>query len=436
MKIALNSYSGYGSWFALRLLAEGHEVSYHLSNNKYENILKGLVKSKILSLDNRRTKAGFPDYNKFDLSIFDLTGRKQQADCSHLCCPTIGDGSIHCQLEDDRVFGIKLMEEAGINVPHYEEFTELGPAKSLIKKTGKRYVYKPNGGQDQDAATTYVSKSPEDLLQYIDELFKLSKNSPFILQEFIKGIECSVEGWFNGDEFYCVNATIEEKKFMNDGIGPNTGCSGNLVFLLNSHAKIFREGLYKAKGILKNIGFRGMIDLNTILTEGEIYGLEWTPRFGYDASATLACMYSGDYADLLYKTARGDIPHESFRAAYGVSARISIPPYPTEMKVPKHDGIPVEGIDPDDMEQILNTYLYDVRCEVGSDDKAKLVTNGITGLIACPIEVASEPEEAFAKLKKTVENIHVPDMQYRTDIEKSTMKRYKEVKRMEWLQNE
>jgi len=430
MKIAFNSYSGYGAWFILRLIAEGHDVSYFLSNEKYIPILDGLVSPKLIDLDHRRTEVGFPDYGEFDLSLFDLTGRKYQADYSTSQTPTIGDGSIHCMLEDDRVFGIRLMEQAGINVPHYEEFSDLGQAKNFIKKTGKRYVYKPNGGQDQGAETTYVSKSPEDLLQYIDELFKLSKGAPFILQEFVKGIECSVEGWFNGEDFYCLNCTIEEKKFMNDNIGPNTGCSGNLVFLINNHARIFREGLYKAKQVLTEMGFRGMIDLNTILTEGEIYGLEWTPRFGYDASATLACMYSGDYGDLLHKVAAGKSPDESFRAAYGVSTRITIPPYPTEIKMPKHDGIPVDGIDPCDMEQILNTYLYDVRC-----NKDKLVCNGITGLIACPIEVASEPEEAFAKLKKSIDRIQVPDMQYRTDIEKSTMKRYREVERMGWLTN-
>ena len=431
MNIAFNSYSGYGAWFILRLLAEGHKVNYFLSMPKYKYILGGLVNPKYIDLDHRRSEVGFPNYNRFDLSIFDLTGRKRQADYSHSICPTIGDGSIHCALEDDREFGIKLMEEAKINVPPYEEFTEVSAAKAFIKKTGKRYVYKPNGGQDQDAATTYVSKSAEDMLKSIDKIFILSKGQPFILQEFIKGIECSVEGWFNGEDFYCVNCTIEEKKFMNDNIGPNTGCSGNLVFLINSHARIFREGLFKAKKVLQEVGFRGMIDLNTILTDTDLYGLEWTPRFGYDASATLACMYSGDYGQLLFDIAAGKIPNESFKASYGTSVRISIPPYPTEIKIPRHDGIPIEGIDINDCEQVLSTYLYDVRKE-----KENLVCNGITGFICCPITVGSEPAESYARLKKVTEKIHIPDMQYRTDIEKSTMKRYHEVERMGWLTNE
>ena len=430
MKIAFNSYSGYGAWFILRLLNDGHDVTYFLSEEKYKDILGGLVKPKLIDLDHRRTEVGFPRYNNFDLSIFDLTGRKQQADYSQFCCPTIGDGSFQCFLEDDRVGGIKFMEACEINVPPYEEFTDINQARVFIKKTGKRYVFKPNGGQDQDAATTYVSKSADDMLGFLDKIYKMSKGKPFILQEFIKGIECSVEGWFNGEEFYCINCTIEEKKFMNDDKGPNTGCSGNLVFLINNKARIFQEGLYKAKEQLKAVDFRGMIDLNTILTESNIYGLEWTPRFGYDASATFANMYSGDYGDLLYKIAAGAVPDESFKARFGTSVRISIPPYPTEIKIPKHDGIPIEGIDVNDESQVLSTYMYDVRQE-----QKNLICNGITGFICCPITVGSEPSESYAKLKQATEKIHIPDMQYRTDIEKSTMKRYHEVERMGWLQN-
>lgn len=433
MNIAFNSYTGYGAWFILRLLSEGHDVSYFLSDDKYKNILSGLVKSRDIELDHRYNNykaKGFPNYSKFDLSVFDLTGRKNQAAHSLNQCPTIGDGFSQCLMEDDRAFGIELMEACNINVPPYKQFTDVNEAKNFIKKTGKRYVYKPSGGQEQDTATTYVSKSCEDMLEYIDKIYKISKNSPFILQEFIKGIECSVEGWFNGEDFYCLNATIEEKKFMNDNIGPNTGCSGNLVFLLNSKARIFQEGLAKAKTVLAGMNFKGMIDLNTIITESNIYGLEWTPRFGYDASATLSCMYSGDFGQLLFDTASGKIPDESFRASFGASTRLSIPPYPTEMKMLKHDGIPIDGIDVDNQDQILKTYLYDVRVE-----NKKLITNGINGLICCPIEVGSTPEIAYAKLKKSIDQIQIPDMQYRTDIEKSTMKRYNELERMGWLQN-
>jgi phosphoribosylamine-glycine ligase len=434
VRIALSSYSGYGAWYALRLLSEGHKIDYYLSEPECFDICGGLVpKPKLLDIDRRKNRPneGFPDYSKYDLSIFDLTGRKQQADFSANLCPTIGDGSFQCFLEDDRLGGIKIMEEAGIKVPPYETFTETSLAKAHIKKTGKRFVYKPNGGQDQDSGTTYVAKDAEDLLKYIDKLFTLSKAAPFILQEFVKGVECSVEGWFNGTDFYLLNCTLEEKKFMNKNKGPNTGCAGNLLFTINSNAQIYQHGLSNMKKIFSGIGFVGMVDLNTIITEDACYGLEWTPRFGYDSSATFMCMYNGDLGQMMYDVATRNIPDTNWKAEFGVSARLSVPPYPTEIKYygKKLQGIPIKGIAPENRDEILKTYLYDACLS----DKNGLEVAGHTGFIACPIEVGNDPTKTWDALEKRLERIEIPDMQYRTDLKDSTLKRYYELKQRDWL---
>lgn len=431
MKIALNSYSGYGAWFAKMLEMDGHTVDYHLSLPKFTSVLEGIApRAKVQFHDNRQstTNIGYPDYDRYDLSVFDLTGRERQADYSSSHTPTIGDGTINKLLEEDRLFGIELMEQAGIDVPPYETFSDVNAAKAFIRETKKRYVYKPNGGQDADAATTYVSKSPEDMLEYIDRLFLFSKGAPFLLQEFIKGIEVSVEGWFNGQEFYCLNVTLEEKKFMNDNIGPNTGCSGNLVMIISPETRVFVDGLGRAKNALAATGYVGMIDLNTIATEDKLYGLEWTPRFGYDASATLFTMYNSDFGELLQRVATRGIPQQTFKAEYGAAARVTIPPYPTEYRSPKLKGIPVKGLDFNNDEDLRTTYLYDVMM-----NGTGLVCAGNNGLIAVPIATANDPVLAFDRLETKVKKLRVPDMQYRTDLKSSILKRLHELRRMGWV---
>src|SRR5579863_6204290 len=182
------------------------------------------------------------------------------------------------------------MESAGINVPPYTRFDNPSEAKSFIKKEDKRYVFKPftQGGQTQDTATTYAAKNAEDMIKVIDPLWDAAKHAPFILQEFIEGTEIGTEAFFNGTDFFLLTGTLEEKKFMNDNKGPNTGCSGNLIFTMKPDAKIFRDGLKKAIPLLQSVGFRGILDLNTIVTEDKIYGLEWTPRLGYLCCPTIA----------------------------------------------------------------------------------------------------------------------------------------------------
>lgn len=432
MKIAMSSYSASGAWFVLRLLAEGHKVDYFLSKPKYADILSGIIPPPIIkTLDHRynlESQDGFPDYSKYDLSLFDLTGRGRQADFSHSQTPTIGDGSIHCELEDNRLFGIEIMEDSGINVPEYKTFSDVASAKAHIRKTGKRFVFKPNGNE-QDTASTYVAKSPEDMLEYIDKLFELSKGTPFLLQEFKTGIEISTEGWFDGTSFHLLNCTLEEKKFMNGNVGPNTGCSGNLLFTINSDDKIYTEGLAKIAPFLASVGFRGMIDLNTIVTETEIYGLEWTPRFGYDSTATLACMYGGNWGDLLARIARGETPEENWLADFGASVRLSIPPYPTEIRHKKLQGVPIKGLDIENEEQMLKTFCYDIL----ADDAGNLVCAGLCGFLLAPVEVGNSSPEAFDKLEDTIKRFEIPDMQYRTDIKSSVQRRYYELQKQGWI---
>lgn len=415
----MSSYSGYGAWFMRRLVKERHTVSYFLSKPEFAGALNGLVPKPILSK---------PDYANYDLSIFDLTGKERQADASIEVCPTIGDGSLNCKLEDDRTFGIELMEAAGINVPPYESFNDLPSGMAYIRKTGKRYVFKPSGGQDQDADTTYVSSDAADMLSYLSRADSRISGQPFILQEFIAGTEISVEGWFDGSEFYLLNSTLEDKKFMNDNKGPNTGCAGNLVFLIKSTDKIFKEGLGKARDILSGMGFRGMIDLNTIVTEDKAYGLEWTPRFGYDASATLCRMYAGNYGEMLCAIASGNQPDHLFGAEYGASVRLSIPPYPSEIKGKHPGGIICSGLDPD------RDYLYDIQSQGSANSKdPTLVTAGLSGFIAAPVITGNDPIKTFEHLEHIIKGIKIPNMQYRTDIQKSALGKLSKLKAQGWV---
>lgn len=422
-KILIATYSMYGSWFSLQLEAEGHTVDIWLEEN-YNDY--GLVLDGILSKKPLRTK---PDFKKYDLVLFDLTGRPKIAEeVMAQNIPVIGDGNLNTELEEDRLLGIQIMEECDINVPFYETFNDLSEAKKFIRKTNKRYVFKPNGGQDQDTATTYVSKSAEDMLDYLDKLSTVTKGAEFILQEVVEGTEISTEAWFNGDEFFFINGTLEEKKFMNENHGPNTGCSGNIVWIYDqiNPPSIFREGLAKMKDFLKEYKYRGMVDLNTIVSDSKLYGLEWTPRFGYDASATIMCCLNS-VGDLFGSIATGGRPELDIKEIFGAGIRLSIPPYPSEIKNHHPSEIPIKGIEEDDA--IKNCFLYDC-CFDGSDS---ICTVGINGFIAVPIQTGGTLQDAWGRVKEYVKKIHIPDMQYRTDLEESTTKRYITLSRQGWL---
>ncbi|HXB11374.1 MAG TPA: hypothetical protein VNZ45_05265 [Bacteroidia bacterium] len=421
-KLLLVTHECVGNWFSLRFLEEGHSVDIYYcgkKNKAYSNALGGLCPDLLMEK---------PDFKKYDLIIFDSTDMAKVADEAATLAPVIGDSGFASEIENNRLTGIQIMEQCGINVPPYKEFNDLAEAKSFIKKTKKRYVFKAFG--DQDTAFTYVSKSPEDMLRYIDKLGSVIKGVEFLLQEVVEGTEVSTEGWFNGEDFYLVNGTLEEKKFMEGGKGPNTGCAGNLVFIYDSLnlPLVFREGLGKLKDFLRSAKYRGMIDLNTIVSDREMYGLEWTPRFGYDASPTLFHIISSDLAEFLAMITHGVKPEYRIKTQYAGGVRISIPPYPSEIDGHHHPDIPIQGLE--DVEDIWRSYyLYD--CCINKEDE--LVTAGISGLITVPIASGNTIPEAFSKIDSRIKKLQIPNMQYRADILACVQKRYNTLMSQGWL---
>src|SRR5437899_10220152 len=186
------------------------------------------------------------------------------------------------------------------------------------------------------------------MIAYLEKLTNKVKMKEFLLQEFVEGTEVSTEAWFNGEDFFALNHTLEEKKFMAGGVGPNTGCAGNVVWLPAHPTAVFDSGLARAKRLLSKNNFVGPIDLNTIVTPRECFGLEWTPRFGYEGTCNLINLLPMEFGEIMYKIATGEAPKlDDPKAAFAVSIRLTVPTYPNPSDPKKYAGIPVHGFDID-----------------------------------------------------------------------------------------
>jgi len=420
MRILLASPQGDGPWFALRMLLDGHDVSW-TTPPKYQNSLAGLLSPPLDSIESPES---------YDLIVFDCAHDGAAADKLREVTPVIGSSKFAGELEEDRRFGIEFMEKAGIPVPPWEPFDSVDKAIAWLKDTNKRCVFKPTG-DIEDKTTTYVSKSAEDMIKYLEILTKRAPIKEFILQEFVEGTEVSTEGWYNGEKFFAFNHTLEEKKFMAGGIGPNTGCAGNLVWMPSRTNPLFERGLRRAEESLRGTGFVGPIDLNTIVTEGELFGLEWTPRFGYEGTCNFICMLPTDFGEFLHTIATGGEPQLSTPTwPFSSTVRVTVPPYPTKPNPKKHGGVPVHGID---LNKLSNFYISDVRIKEGTEDE--LEVNGADCVIGAPVGCGDTIHAAFNECQAAIDNLRVPDLQYRNDVEKCVENRYELLRRQGWLRS-
>lgn len=418
MRICLASHFGEGLYLAWLMGHEGHEVSCAVSEEHYAKALGGLV-----------NVTGSEISSDVDLVVFDVTGNGKVADKLREEVPTIGDSLLADTLEEDRLFGLDFMTRCGLQVAPYEAFDNPADGIRHIKKRNKRLVFKPIGEQD-DKSTTYVAKSAEDMIRYFDVLFRSAKVSQYILQDFIEGVEVSTEVYINSTGYHALNHTIETKKFMNDELGPNTGCSGSLCWMSRKENMLFQKGLKKCVEPLQEMGFNGPIDLNTIINPEGCWALEWTPRFGYDATALLARMLPVGFGDFLYAIATDERPPEMIpQHSYCASVRLSIPPYPCDGLPDKfyHQGVPIEGLHEKDLGQF---FVYDVRRRGDSDD---LETAGLCGWVGSPLSVAETPGGAIDGAYEMLRTVSIPNGQYRTDLGAAVSKRFMPLREHGWL---
>jgi phosphoribosylamine--glycine ligase len=347
--------------------------------------------------------------------IFDTTGLGKEADKLRAKgVPTFGGSEFADSLEKDRLYGIRVMEQSGIKVPQYCVFNDSKSAIEFIHAhPDMRMVFKPYGG-DEASALTYVSEDSEDLLGYIKYLESLKETmwDNVVLQEFKEGVSVDTWGWTDGTKFVPPFIhTIEDKKFMNDDKGPGTGCAGNIVWIEPHECRAIREGIAR----VRPRSLVGLISLNTIVNDEGIWGLEWTPRFGYDDFAAYIHLMGSEVGKLISDFAHGQAPDELdvIDEVVAAGVRLSVPPYPSEPVKEKPllqtSGLPINGIPHRCMK---NMYFYEVKL---SEDGEFVHSEGI-GNLAAVSSIGEDVHDAFDKVYNVVDTVKVPDLQYRTDM--------------------
>lgn len=407
----LVSETGDGIGFAIRLAQLGHRVSAWIRSADAKSVGDGLVE-KVGDLEDLIHDAS-PENDVF---IFDVTGNGVVADFLRNNSFAVLGGSILAdRLERDRTFGYKVMSDGGIEVPETKSFTDFDAAKQFVEEhSDVRWVYKPSK-QLGDLSPSHVSYDAEDLIEMLTNIaHEVDIETPqFELQAFEKGIALSTEFWFQNGEFIpgLTNHTLERKELMNGDIGPSGGCLGNIVWMCDGCPACEEYG--KLLPWFRKERYHGMCDLNTIVSPKGIYGLEFTPRFGYDASPTLFWeLIEGDLGDSFAELARGTLREVSTRSGFAGAVRITIPPWPTE-KYTAEENVPIRGLN-DDWEK--STYLYNVKS--AREDPSDLRTAGAWGIVLLCTGYSVNPSRALDKPLDACKAVRLKNRQFRTDLAK------------------
>ena len=411
MKFFIISEGGDGAGLALRLQDEGHEVRIWIRDDEAHGNCKGLL-----------NEVEDFEVDHDTVVVADCTGSGVLLDtfrnAGHL---VLGGSTVADKLEEDREFSTKIFSKCEIDTPVTEHFQDWEEASSFVETSKERLVFKPEGDLS-GVVPSYVSSDTEDMLGVL-EFYKAQQPATmpaFALQEFIEGTCVSTEAWFSVDHFVKpFNHTIERKQLMNEDQGPSGGCTGNVVWgCFDTECPICEETVVKLESFLQSVNYVGPIDVNAVVSDDGIFALEFTPRFGYDATPTLLCsLLSSPISLFLDSVARGVCEEVPLFPGFATGVRVTIPPWPSE-KFHAGEGIPLRGI-----KNFDRFYPYNVM-KGGETD---FVTSGAYGIVGIALGSGATIDDAFADAYKIAKRIKLPDKQYRTDLAEVCSKDYRKL---------
>ena len=410
--LGVGDYCDLGSLY-LRLAAEGHDVRVSISEPLCHGTLAGLVPRT------ENWEADLPWIREDDgivlmENVAAARGSRQDALRAE-GYRVIGGCAYGDRLENDRAYAQGVLADLGLPIASIHEFDSVAAAADLLKAHPERFVLKFNG-DEFGSSDNFVGRLDDgrDVLAVLAAKFRQSEKErmSFVLMSHVTGIEMGVGAYFDGERFLmpaCLD--WEHKHFFPGDLGELTGEMGTVVTYDRTNT-FFKRTLGRMSPLLRQHGYCGYINLNTIVNADGIWPLEFTCRFGYPGYSILEPLQKTSWSGL-FKTmvTRSGEPLET-RSGFSVGVVMTAPPFPyVRTFVPAPVGLPIMFDGDLSTEDHANLHFG----EMGLHD-GELVTAGYHGWTMVVTGTGPSIEEAQTNAYHLARRVIIPNVRYRTDI--------------------
>ena len=342
---------------------------------------------------------GIYDYFKSDPELADIA--------------LIGPSRKGAMLEGSKDFAKAFMQRHGIPTAAYRTFTAetLQQGKDFLRSLCPPYVLKADGlcaGKGVLIPET-LAQAQTELENMLGGMFGHASDR-VIVEEFMKGIECSVFALTDGSDYVILPEAKDYKRIGEGDTGPNTGGMGSVSpvpfadrqWMQKVEERIVRPTVDGLKS--EGIDYQGFIFFGLINVDGDPKVIEYNVRMGDPETETVMLRIKSDIVDLFEAVATHTLSSRTieFDQRSAVCVMLVSGGYPG----PYRKGIPISGADHTDDSLVFHAGT--------AMDGRHLVTNG--GRVMAVSSYGRDMKEALARSMDQASKIEFDGKYFRRDI--------------------
>lgn len=183
----------------------------------------------------------------------------------------LGTSSEQIDIAEDREKFDELLEKLNIKRPRGKAVWNIEDGINVAEKLGYPVLVRPSyvlGGQGME-----ITKNEEELKYYLTSAFERDSKNPILIDKYLQGKEIEVDAISDGE-----NILIPGIMEHLERAGVHSGDSITMYPSQNVDEDIKAKIVDYTKKISKAIGIKGMINIQFIECQGELYVIEVNPR--------------------------------------------------------------------------------------------------------------------------------------------------------------